>query len=472
MKTRGLTISIVLFLFFNFSILSQETWTLEKCINYAIENNIQVKQKLLQAKSGKNSLRQSKANLLPAVNASAQDAFQFGRTIDPYDNTFTEENIQSLSMSITASMTIFNGLQQYHTIRQNNFNLLSQLADVEDTKYNISLLVASAYLQILFDMELLEVAKNQLAITQSQVERTRKLVDAGSLAKGNLLEIQAQYANEELMKINAENSLKTSYLTLTQLMELPSAEGFAIEVPKLADPSEMIVIDPIGKIYEGSQGLPMIKRQEYSLKSSEQTLKIAKGALSPVVFVSTSYGTGYSNRRSKYSLVQGDPRQIGYVGTTLEPVLAPTFNTISSTYPFSDQLNDNRSFSFAIGVQIPIFNKLGTYTRISQSKLNVENSKHMLDLTKNQLYKDIQNARNAAESAFLKFKASQKSLEAQKESFSYTQQRFDLGLVNSVDYNTAKNRLTKTESDMVQAKFDFIFRINVLNFYQGIPIKL
>jgi outer membrane protein len=363
-------------------------------------------------------------------------------------------------------------LQQVNTIKQDNYKLLSDLEDVEDVKYTISLQVASSYLQILFDMELLDVAKNQLAITQAQVDRTKILVEAGSLAKGNLLEIQAQLANEELAKINAENNLKSSYLNLTQLLELDTTNEFSIQVPQLADPSEAIIIDSVRRIYEESLDLPMIKKQEYYLKSSEQTMKIAYGGLSPQVYLSASYGSGYSNALNKYSRIPSAPVEIGYVGSSGDAVYMPGTETISSPYSFTDQLKDNRSTSLVIGIQIPIFNRLATKNRISQSKLNVENSKYMLDLSKNQLFKDIQSARNSAEASLAKFKASQKAVEAQQESFSYTQQRFDLGLVNSVDYNTAKNLLTKTQSDMVQAKFEYIFRINILNYYQGIPFKL
>jgi outer membrane protein len=465
---------IVFFIFISIvTISAQEAWSLEKCVNYAIEHNIQVKQKIIQSESSKYTLEQSKASLLPSISASAQDAWQFGRSIDPYTNAFTEQNVNSVSMSVNANLVLFNGLQQINTIKENNYTLLANQQDLEDTKYNITLMVVSGYLQILFDMELLEVAKNQQAITQTQVDRTKILVDAGSLAKGNLLEIQAQLANEELTRINAENSLKTSYLSLTQLLELDTTGDFRVKVPELPDPSETIVIDSVKKVFEESLDLPMIKKQEYLLKSSEQTLKIAKGNFCPQLYVSASYGTGYSDAMNKYSLVPGSLKEIGHVGSlTGESVYTQGYNTITNPYHFGDQLNDNRSFSFAVGLQIPIFNKLSTKTRVSQSRLSVENSKYLLDQTKNQLYKDIQSARNSAESSLAKYKASQRALEAQMESFSYTQQKFDLGLVNSVDYNTAKNLLTKTQSEMVQAKFEFIFRVNVLNYYQGIPIKL
>ncbi|MFN8256884.1 MAG: TolC family protein [Bacteroidales bacterium] len=424
---------------------AQEPWGLEKCINYSIEHNIQVKQMEIKAKSSQSNLQQSKIALTPDLNASISDAWQFGYTIDPFTNDFTNSQIQSLSTGVSSSVTLFSGLQQSNNIKKNNYTLMADLQEIEEVKYSITVMVATAYLQILFDKELLEVAKNQMQITSEQEKRTKILVDAGSLAKGNLLEIQAQLASEELNKVNAENNLKTSYLDLTQLLELDTTEAFQIEIPSLDDPSDMLVIDSISRIYQESLDLPQIKKQEYKLQSSEKSLDIAKGGLSPRIFLQASYGSGYSSART---LPDG------------------------SLYPYTDQLVDNRSLQFVVGMQIPLFSNFTNKNNITQSKLTVENSKYQLELAKRQLFKDIQQARNSAESALARFKSSKKAEEAQLESFSYTQQKFNLGLVNSVDYNTAKIQLTKVQSDKVQAKYEFLFRVNILNFYMGMPFKL
>ncbi len=449
MKQLNLLIIFILFFVCQFDVKAQQPWGLQKCIDYSIEHNIQVKQTQLKAESSKSSLQQSRIGLAPDLNASVQDAFQFGYTVDPFTNDFTNNRIQSLSASVNSSVTLFNGLQQANSIRQNNYNYLADLQEIEEIKYSITIQVATSYLQILFDKELLEVAKNQLEISKGQEDRTKILVDAGSLAKGNLLEIQAQLASEELNRINAENNLRTAYLDLTQLLELDTTGGFEIEVPNLADPSDLFVLDSVQRIYQESLDLPQIKKQEYKLQSSQKSLDIAYGGLSPVVFLRGSYGTGYSSE-GKYIDGSG--------------------NAVAK--PYGDQFVDNRSLAIVIGVQIPLFNKFTVKNSISQSRISVDNSKYQLDLSKRQLYKDIQQARNSAESALAKFGASQKAEEAQLESFSYTKQKFDLGLVNSVDYNTAKNQLTKVQSDKVQAKYDFLFRINILNYYMGIPFKM
>ncbi len=450
MKTLNLIFAFAFLFFIPISALSQDTtlvlnedtekWSLEKCINYAIENNIQVKQMTLQTKSSKSTLQQSKAGLLPSVNADAGYSWEFSG-FDPSTGDKVSTNFGRANASINGSVTLFNGLQQYNTIRKNDYALRADLEELEDMKYNITLQVATAYLQILFDKELLEVANSQLEITKGQEQRTKILVEAGSLAKGNLLEIQAQQAQEEVNRINAENNLKTSYLNLTQLLELDTTGGFEILVPELDDPSQELMIESVSRIFDDSQDLPMIKKQEIRLQSSERSLSVSKGLISPQVYLSASYGTYYAS------------------------IYDPPF-------AFGDQFSDNKSLTITVGVRIPLFNNLTTKNTITQSKLQVENSKYELELAKNQLYKDIQTARNSAEASLAKYNASKKAVEAQEESFSYTQQKFDLGLVNSVDYNTAKNQLTKSQSDMVQSKFEFIFRINILNFYRGIPFQL
>jgi len=455
MKIIKLTSFLIIGVIFQYKVVAQEVleqkkWTLKECVDYAHENNISIKQMSLRSKTYKANLTQSKAALLPSLNASVSDNFNYGRSIDPYTNKYTENNVQSLNTSISSSVNIFTGLRKYNTIKQNKYTLASSREEFEEIKNSIALQVATAYLQILFDKELVDVSKRQIEISKSQENRTQILVNAGSLAKGNLLEIQAQLANENVNLINSENNLKTSYLNLTQLLDLDTVKNFEIEVPIIEEPSEEIIIVNTDTIYEASTNLPRIKKEEYNLQSAETALKISKGGISPTLYLQASYGTGYSSAAQKYDPITSEPLP----------------------YNNNDQLNDNLKFSFTVGLSIPIFNNLQVRTNIINSKINIESSKYQLQLAKNNLYKDIQQARNSAYAALAKHKASKKAVDAQKESFSYTQKKFNLGLVNSVDYNTAKNQLTKSESDMVQSKFDFIFRINILNFYRGIPFEL
>ena len=217
-------------LLFNFSIFccvanAQDTWTLQQCVDYAVKNNIQIKQSMLTTELAKTDLTQSQATVLPNLNANASNYYNYGKTIDQFTNSFATEKVRSDRYSLQANVTLFNGLQAYNTIKQNQLNLAASKYDAEKMVNDISLYVASAYLQILFSMELLDIANQQVLLTQAQVGRTKKLVDAGSVAKGNLLNIESQAANEEVQVVNAQNNLDIAYLNLTQLLELRDMVG-------------------------------------------------------------------------------------------------------------------------------------------------------------------------------------------------------------------------------------------------------
>jgi len=436
-------------LFINSS--AQEKWSLEDCVLYALKNNIQIKQQQLNAQSYDNTLFQSKMNLLPSLNANGSVSQNFGRALDATTYQFYDQTIKSSSFSVNSSVTLFNGLQQYNTVKQNEFNLLASMQDAERIKNDISLLIAGSYLQILMDMELLEVAENQLEITQQQVDRTNKLVEAGSLAKGALLEIQSQAASEELRVISAQNSLEISYLTLTQYLDLDSAEGFDIIVPELDQIVDQPLSMTIGSVFDEARSfLPQVKSAEYMLESARKNVDLARGARSPRLTLTGAYGSSYSDIRKLY-----------------DPV---TF--VAQDYPFSDQMKDNANTVIALGMSVPIFNGWMVNTYISNARLGLMNSRLQLENTENILYKDIQKAFTDAVAARKRYFATEQALIAMEESFRYTEERFEVGLVNTVDYNLEKNRLTATQSDLLQSKYDFIFRTKILDFYRGLPLSL
>ena len=457
--------------------MSQERWSLEKCIDYALEHNIQIKQQELNAKYSENLLVQSKLNLLPSLNGNTSLNNSFGRSVDPYTYEFTTENVQSMNFSLSSSVTLFSGLQKLNAIKQNEFNLLSSLQDVEKTKNDIALNITAAFLQILFNEELLAVAQKQLEITNMQVERTKKLVEAGSLAKGSLLEIQAQQASEELQVVNMENQIDISFLTLTQLLELESTENFEIENPNLPDVDESVSLSKVSSIYQqGVSSLPQIKSAEFQLLSSEKALAISKAMYYPSLSLNASIYSGYSNNVQKSifftSLVES--QLIGHTAGG-EEVWSEEYSSISQTYesyPFSDQVKDNAYKSLGFNLSIPIFNNWQVQTAVKNSKIALLNAEYNLELQKNVLYKEIQVAHTDAIAAQKKFISTKKAVTSIEESFRYTQQKFDVGLVNSVDYNVAKNQLSQTQSELLQSKYDYIFKTKILDFYNGKPIVL
>ena len=450
-KKLILVFPIVLWMFFT-GAMAQTLWSLEDCIFYAYENNINIKQQALNSEYSDNILNQSKIQLAPNLNAGANHSYSFGRALDETTYRYTDNQTTiSDNLNISSSVTLFNGLQQLNTIQQNEFNLLSSLQDLEKLKNDISLFLASGYLQILFNIELLQVAKDQHDLTLQQVQRTDKLVSAGSLARGSLLEIQAQAAGEELNVIEAQNLLDISYLNLTQMLDLDSVGNFQIEIPEFGDVAREPILLSVGSVYRDAIGvMPQVHGAEYRLKSAHEGLDIAKGGRSPSLYINAQWGTGYS-----------DARQILNT-TTME------FEDMS----FRDQIEGNRNAAISFGLNVPIFNRWMVNTNISNARINVVNYELTLETTKMDLYKNIQQALADAIAAQKKHTATEEALVAMEESFKYTEQKFEVGLVNTVEYNTEKNRLTRTQSDLLQAKYDYIFKMKILDFYRGIPIRL
>jgi outer membrane protein len=475
MKFKVASLVIMIILFQTSISSSQESWSLEKCISHALDKNINIKQQELYTKAYEVNRMQSVLNLLPSLNASGAYSTSFGRALDQTTYQFTNnQTIKSLNASLSGNLVLFNGLQKINTIKQNQYILLASLKDLEKLRNDISLNVAAAYLQILFNMELVQVAKNQVGVTQLQVERTSKLVDAGSLPMGNLLEIQSQQASEELQLINYQNSLDISYLTLSQILELDSVGTFKILVPDFSKIGEEDILTNVNEIYQDALiSLPQIKSSEYKLKGYEAGLAVSRGASSPRIFVSGSYGSGYSDIRKQTTGITLTEEQIGYTkGASPENVYTMYPIPTLAEYPLKMQMKDNASTTLTIGASFPIFNGWMIRSNISIAKINVINSNYVLDVTKKQLYKDIQQAYADAIASLKKYRSTDKALTAINQSYKYTEQKFEVGLVNTVDYYIAKNQLAKTQSDLLQAKYDYIFRSRILDFYRGRPLKL
>jgi outer membrane protein len=455
-------------------VFAQQPWSLEDCIQYAMENNIQIKQTVLNTEYNENLLKQSRLSQIPNLNASTNYTYSWGRALDQTTYQFTQDQkINSLSLGVNSSMYLFNGFQKRNTILQNQLDLMASYEDVEKIKNDISLNIAAAYLSILFNKELLAVAHSQLEITGQQVERTRKMVDAGSLARGSFLEIQAQYASEELNLINAENQLNLSLLNLQQILDLPVDTAFDVSVPELPEPEDTMIVINATEVYRiAEQEMPEIRSAELSVESSEKGLKIAESGRYPSLRFSANYSSGYSDIRQKVVEVNTTQLPVGET-TGGEAVLSyPTDIPVYGKYPFFEQVRDNLSAGVGVGLSIPIFNGWEVNTNVANARIALENARLELQSRKNTLYANIQQAYADALAALKKFTASEQALISMQESFKYTEKKFEVGLVNTVDYNASKNQLTATQSDLLQAKYDFIFKTKILKFYKGEPITL
>ncbi|HOK25315.1 MAG TPA: TolC family protein [Bacteroidales bacterium] len=448
---------VLLFSLISAGLYSQKKlWTLEECVRYALERNIQVKQQELQTRVQKNALDLAKLKLLPTLAGNATHNYSFGRALDETTYEFTEhENVRTNNFYIGGNLTIFSGLQNYHSIKKYRYELLASEEDLETIKNNIALSVAMGYLQILLNKELVNATESQLLITRQQIDKTRKLVEAGSVAVGNLLQIEAQAAQEELQLVNLKNQLELSYLSLAQLLELETPAGFEIIIPEISIDTGYIVTGTVEDIFQvACKNRPEILSSEMRLRSSEFDLKIAEGARSPRITMSHSFSTGYSDIRKKLLGID------------------PSTGPIYGKYTFADQIHDNVNYGIGFSLSLPILNGWQINKNISNSKLSIENSRYALDATRKQLYKNIQQAYADAQAALKKYTASIKAVQSAEESFRYSEQRFNVGLVTPVDYNAAKTQLLRAQSELAQSKYEFVFKIKVLDFYKGIPITL
>lgn len=451
---------------------SQNGWDLQQCVKYAIEHNISLKQSILNTELNKNNTDQSKANVLPSLNLGAQHSYNFGKTIDRFTNTFANTQVLSQSFFMSSNLVLWSGLSQYNTIKANEYNYLSSLETVKQQQYDLSLNIANAYITAIFSEELLKISENQYKVTKEQLERTQKLVNAGALAKSVEYDVQAQLANEDLNVTTADNNYVLAMLNLKQLMNFDSVTNFTLSKPDIEIQGQQLLNNNIEYIYETAlKNQPSIKSGDFTVLSADKTYAASKGRISPTLSMTGSIGTGYSGL-AKY--VSGYNTVTDTLGSIpgLGPLVFDRQNPILSKTPFADQFKDNVNKSIGFTLTIPIFNGLQTTTSLKNSKINLLNARYSQDLNKQNLYKLIVQAYTNAKAALNKFNSSKISVNAAAESFKYAQQKFDAGAISSFDFSTAKNRLFAAESNLLQSKYDYVFKLKVLDYYQGKPLEL
>jgi outer membrane protein len=369
---------------------------------------------------------------------------------------------------------LFNGFQNLNTIKQNKTNTQAKQLDLQQSENDLKIEVISAFLQVLYAKEFLLVSKNQLALSGQQLERVKKLLDAGSVAKGNLLEVEAQYAMEELQVVNAQNQLDLSYLKLSQTMNLEQRPDFEVEQPEIVIKAEQLVLEPVSDIYAYAlSNQPSVKSAELGVLNQQHGLAAAKGAMSPRLVLNASYGSGYSQLRKQPF---GTPGFVGYdtVGITVsnDAVLIPRYQMDYRVTPFSAQFKDNVNKTIGLSLNIPIFNGLAVHHKINQAKIAYESSKLNLEQSKQAIRNIIQQAHADANAAFRKYKACETALNSLQQAYGYNEQKFELGLLNTFLFNDSKNKMIKAQADLLQAKFDYLFKLKILDYYLGKPLKL
>lgn len=456
------------------SSFSQKSWTLQECINQATKANLDIKQAKLSVLSSEQQLIHSKLSLFPSLNGGGSQGYNYGRTVDPYSNEFTNLNVKTNNFSLSSSVTLFSGFQNINKVKRDNYEYMARKYDIEEVINDISLTVATNFLQVLFNKELVIMAEKQLAISIQQEERISKLVSIGELAKSSLLESRSQVASEQLQLVKAKSQKEIALLNIKQLLEVEANADFEILVPTIALPKQNKVLTTEEIYIKALEVFPNVKSAEYRLKSSDKNLAISKGGRFPRITVNGLMGSGFSDARTR--ILGVDTLEMIPSGYTTENseenVLMPILDYTSEITPFNQQLKDNFSQSLSFSLSIPLFNGWMTNSSIANAKIGVLSAKNNLQKTKNQLRKQVEQVRADVIAAEKQFQFAKISAEALQESFSYNQQKFNEGMLNVYDYNDAKNKLIKVESDLLQSKYDYLFKIKILDFFMGTPLTL
>lgn len=459
-----------------FSQQTSDKKTLDECIQIALKNNLNIQQTELNVFRNRNTYKQSQYNMLPDLNAFANQNYNFGRSIDPFTNLFTTDPVRNNNISLNASINLFSGLQAQNTVKQSRANLEASVFDYEKMKNDITLNVIQAYMQVLFNLENLENAKLQQKGTSEQLERTDKLVNAGSLPIGSLLDIKAQKASDDLALINAENSYYVTLLNLKQLMNIPATELFDIVYPELDDPDEEDYPASAEEVYQVAlNNQPDIKSADVNVRSASLGVKIAKGAYYPTLTASASSNTFYSSQGTESSFEVtsfGTPQITGFTssGDTVYSLPEPVISRTVRERTFTEQFDFNRRESLGFSLRIPIFNRFQSRTNVGNAKIAFQNAELNAQIVRNRLRQTIEQSHNDVKAAFQRYYAAKNQLGAREEAFRSAEQRFNVGMMNSVDFILAQNNLNRSRSELLQSKFDYIFKTKILDFYQNKPI--
>jgi outer membrane protein len=418
---------------------------LETCIEIALENNLTLQRSQANLGITEANLIGNRGQRIPTWSTGASTGYRWGRSINPVTNLFENNRIGNINLFTNSNLTLFAGQQITNSIQQNKIDIEAAQFNVLATENTITLNVINFFINVVFNSEQLKIAQNQLASTREQLANTTKLVDAGSLPLANKLDIQAQNATNELEVINATNNLRIAKLNLSQSMQIPFNDNFNIVIPELEADDYSMADKEVNEVFESALALmPEIKSAELGVESAEIGVRIAQGGYFPTIGVG---GSGFSNYvdQASFSGIRDD---------------------------FRTQIGNNFSYSGNFQLNIPILSNMRNRANVQRARLQKRLSEIQEVETVNQLRQDIESAYTSAFAARQSYQASLVRVASLQESFRISQQRFDAGAINFADFQLAQNNFFNAQADLVTAKYTYIFRVKVLDFYLGNPLKL
>jgi outer membrane protein len=461
------------------SLTNAEVWSLKKCIDFAMANNLVLKRGETNVEYAHLDYKQSQWARFPSLNASGSYGVNWGRSLNPVTYEFTTQQLESFNPNASSSVTLFNGLRIQNTISQNKNAYEASRQDFEKTKNDVMLNITSLYINVIFYKEQLQNARFLLLSTQTQLERVKKQVAAGALARSEELNIDAQVATNEVNLINQENSLNLALLQLKQALQLPASTPLDVELLDIRV-DDLVLDQSRDEIYDVAQQLmPEIKSANLRVLSSSYAVKAARGNLLPRLSLSGSVNSNYSSASDRTREVPtGEttttPQQIGYVQGSNTPVIrdvvVPSFDIING-YGYREQLKDNFYRSVGLTLSIPIFNGMQARYAWQRSKVSRDVAEITAAETRNTLRQNIETAYNNAIASSKTYNSNLRQVQAREEAFRMMELRYNSGAANYFEYTVAQNDLFRARTDMTRAKYDFIFRKKILDFYQGKPLE-
>jgi len=450
-KYNSFVLALLLCLGFSANAQTKQ-WTLEECIRYALDNNISIKLSELDVKNAAIDKKDAFGNYLPTVNGSASHSWNIGLNVNPVTNIASTQTTQYTSLGVNAGVDIFKGLQNQNIYRRTKLAIIASQYQLVKMQEDISLNVANAFLEILFNKENLKVKQEQLAIDEKRYSRSEEMVNAGTIPRGDLFDLKATVATDKQAIIIAENSLLISKLSLAQLLQLKEFTDFdVIDDTNLQDENNIMSQNPVDIYNKAKEIRTELKIAQTNLEISQRNVIIAKGAYQPTLTGFYSFGTSASYSDRITTDINGN---LIYRGP--DPVLT--------------QFSDNKGHNFGFQLSVPIFNGFATKNNVERNKVTLERSKIDLEQKTLDLQRNVYTAFTDAKGALNAYESSVVTLEARQQAYNFSKEKFDVGLMNSFDFTQAQTLLTNAQSDILRAKYDYIFKIKILEFYFGIPI--
>jgi outer membrane protein len=468
--------TILFFLFISIQVTAQDKkWTLKECVEYALENNISIKSSELDLQNATVNKKDAIGAFLPNINASASHSWNIGLNQNITTGLLQNQTTQFTSAGLNVGVDIYNGLRNQLQLRKSNLSIIATQYQLTKMKDDMSLNVANAFLQILFNKENLKVQKQQKEFNLTQLSRTEDLVEAGVVPRGDLLDIKATVASDYQRVIAAENALLISKLSLAQLLRLDDFKNFDIDESQIPALSESILLETSESIAEKAKETRVeLKIAQSSVELAKKDISIAKAAYQPTLsgFYSFNTRAAYSDRIVGFQPNAANPTSvIGFVDGTNQQVLQPNFSPIlGGPQNLMDQFSNNKGQNFGVQLSVPIFNGFAVRNNVERSKIALDRAKINLEQQELDMERNVYTAYTDANAAKESFEAAKTTLEARTLSHNYAKERYEVGLMNVFDFNQAQTLLVNAQSEVLRTKYDYLFRIKILEFYFGIPL--